>query len=199
MNRRKRAKANTARGDTNEASNSDRLEQPATSPAATKPSEDEVRKNYEEKYELLAEYYNSILRMNAQLKNRIYHVRKEINHLKQLKKVLCNRLHYHDAIQMDTTLEIPDNDCVVGKSNSTWHKSAGQKRRRQSDFHGKREAKAAKSQEESNIDISSIVDSIVASTSRAQANGIANAEDIDLDSLLELPPESLLVDKRKVC
>lgn len=93
--------------------------------------------------------------MNAQLKNRIYHVRKEINHLKQLKKysivsekgnslfivyrVLCNRLHYHDAIQMDTTLEIPDNDCVVGKSNSTWHKSAGQKRRRQSDFHGKRE------------------------------------------------------------
>lgn len=80
MNRRKRAKANTARGDTNEvhiftfatvkatstilkASNSDRLEQPATSPAATKPSEDEVRKNYEEKYELLAEYYNSILRV----------------------------------------------------------------------------------------------------------------------------------------
>uniref|UniRef100_A0A1I8BL48 Uncharacterized protein n=1 Tax=Meloidogyne hapla TaxID=6305 RepID=A0A1I8BL48_MELHA len=68
---------------------------------------------YETKYNNLLEYYCHMSQMNNRLKHRLYHVRKEINHLKQLKRVLCERLLMHRAVIIDSNLEIPDNDSSV--------------------------------------------------------------------------------------
>uniref|UniRef100_A0A914LW77 Uncharacterized protein n=1 Tax=Meloidogyne incognita TaxID=6306 RepID=A0A914LW77_MELIC len=68
---------------------------------------------YETKYNNLLEYYCHMEQMNNRLKHRLYHVRKEINHLKQLKRVLCERLLMHRAVIIDSNLEIPDNESSV--------------------------------------------------------------------------------------
>ncbi|KAF7635550.1 hypothetical protein Mgra_00005092 [Meloidogyne graminicola] len=68
---------------------------------------------YQTKYNHLLEYCSHMSQMNNRLKHRLYHVRKEINHLKQLKRVLCERLLLHRAVIIDSNLEIPDNDSSV--------------------------------------------------------------------------------------
>jgi hypothetical protein len=72
----------------------------------------QTSKDYIEKHKYLSEYYNHILKSNNRLRNRIYHVKKEINHLKQLKRVLCERLLFYNMRIVDSNLEIPDTEVV---------------------------------------------------------------------------------------
>ncbi|MFH4982468.1 hypothetical protein AB6A40_009177 [Gnathostoma spinigerum] len=69
-----------------------------------------------EKYRIkriyLLDKYRYIHQQNNRLRNRLYHVKKEINNLKRLKRILCQRLVLCGDRFMDSYLEIPDNEPV---------------------------------------------------------------------------------------
>ncbi|VDK62871.1 unnamed protein product [Onchocerca ochengi] len=69
----------------------------------------------------LQQKYDYIYTSNNRLRNRLYHIKKEINHLKRLKRVLCQRLFTFRDPFMDSCLEIPDND----PTSSTAEKISG--------------------------------------------------------------------------
>ncbi|CAG9534116.1 unnamed protein product [Cercopithifilaria johnstoni] len=69
-----------------------------------------VSERYRLKKFHLQEKYDYIYLSNSRLRNRLYHIKKEINHLKRLKRVLCQRLFTFRDPFMDSCLEIPDND-----------------------------------------------------------------------------------------
>ncbi|VDK47181.1 unnamed protein product [Anisakis simplex] len=67
-----------------------------------------------EKYRLkticLQQKFDYIHLSNNRLRNRLYHIKKEINHLKRLKRILCQRLLMFGDRFMDSCLEIPDSE-----------------------------------------------------------------------------------------
>ncbi|KAM3726513.1 Dynein axonemal intermediate chain [Dirofilaria immitis] len=69
-----------------------------------------VSERYRLKKFHLQQKYDYIYMCNNRLRNRLYHIKKEINHLKRLKRVLCQRLFTFRDPFMDSCLEIPDND-----------------------------------------------------------------------------------------
>uniref|UniRef100_A0A915PQN1 Uncharacterized protein n=1 Tax=Setaria digitata TaxID=48799 RepID=A0A915PQN1_9BILA len=69
-----------------------------------------VSERYRLKKFHLQQKYDYIYMSNNRLRNRLYHIKKEINHLKRLKRVLCQRLFTFRDPFMDSCLEIPDND-----------------------------------------------------------------------------------------
>ncbi|VDO24510.1 unnamed protein product [Onchocerca flexuosa] len=69
-----------------------------------------VSERYRLKKLHLQQKYDYIYMSNNRLRNRLYHIKKEINHLKRLKRVLCQRLFSFRDPFMDSCLEIPDND-----------------------------------------------------------------------------------------
>uniref|UniRef100_A0A0N5A515 INO80 complex subunit E n=1 Tax=Parastrongyloides trichosuri TaxID=131310 RepID=A0A0N5A515_PARTI len=70
-------------------------------------SEDKV---YMKKIKILKETYCTVLASNYSLKNRVYHVKKQINYLRRLKRVLCNYLNSLNDKFQEGYLEIDDND-----------------------------------------------------------------------------------------
>uniref|UniRef100_A0A0K0F7H4 KxDL domain-containing protein n=1 Tax=Strongyloides venezuelensis TaxID=75913 RepID=A0A0K0F7H4_STRVS len=67
-------------------------------------------KVYMKKIKILKETYCTILASNYSLKNRVYHVKKQINYLRRLKRVLCNYLSGLNDKFQEGYLEIDDND-----------------------------------------------------------------------------------------
>lgn len=65
---------------------------------------------YMEKMKILKETYCTVLASNYSLKNRVYHVKKQINYLRRLKRVLCNYLSSLSDKFQEGYLEIDDND-----------------------------------------------------------------------------------------
>uniref|UniRef100_A0A1I7XX43 Ino80 complex subunit e n=1 Tax=Steinernema glaseri TaxID=37863 RepID=A0A1I7XX43_9BILA len=64
---------------------------------------------YTQKTKLLTAQMDHIVKSNNILRNRLYHVRKEINYLKKLKRVLWQRLIFHgEQCFIESELEIPD-------------------------------------------------------------------------------------------
>uniref|UniRef100_A0A915E6N1 INO80 complex subunit F domain-containing protein n=1 Tax=Ditylenchus dipsaci TaxID=166011 RepID=A0A915E6N1_9BILA len=132
-------------------------------------------KKYLEKFQHLSEYYDHISQSNNKLRHRIYHVKKEINHLKQLKKVLCERLLGHNAVILDSNLEIPDNDSgatvmdkVIGEVANTAHTAAPlTKRKRQIDNKKKEIKTRVSSDNQTKRNIRAIIDSVVNETHAA--------------------------------
>ncbi|VDK80326.1 unnamed protein product [Litomosoides sigmodontis] len=81
-----------------------------TVPDLQKKSLSPVSERYRLKKFYLQQKYDYIYAANSRLRNRLYHIKKEINHLKRLKRVLCQRLFIFRDPFMDSCLEIPDND-----------------------------------------------------------------------------------------
>ncbi|TKR67530.1 hypothetical protein L596_023671 [Steinernema carpocapsae] len=72
------------------------------------PKKDEEAQ-YRLKAKFLQEKMDHIVKNNNILRNRLYHVRKEINYLKRLKRVLWQRLIFHgETCFIESELEIPD-------------------------------------------------------------------------------------------
>ncbi|CEF67943.1 Hypothetical protein SRAE_2000260400 [Strongyloides ratti] len=65
---------------------------------------------YIKKMKILKETYCTVLASNYSLKNRVYHVKKQINYLRRLKRVLCNYLSGLNDKFQEGYLEIDDND-----------------------------------------------------------------------------------------
>lgn len=134
-------------------------------------------------------YYEHISQLNNRLRHRIYHVKKEINHLKQLKRVFCERLLLHRAVIIDSNLEIPDNDssitmadkiagdtsnsdqqAKVAEMNVNGRKRKQKKAEDEEPSHKNKEPKQNKRRkvrDEGKQNIISIIESIVADTHRA--------------------------------
>nr|CDQ00724.1 Bm10974, isoform a [Brugia malayi] len=85
-----------------------------SSPTVSVDLQNEPLSPVSERYRLkkfhLQQKYEYIYMSNNRLRNRLYHIKKEINHLKRLKRVLCQRLFTFRDPFMDSCLEIPDND-----------------------------------------------------------------------------------------
>ncbi|CAJ0939166.1 unnamed protein product, partial [Mesorhabditis belari] len=62
------------------------------------------------KYEALKAKYSYIQESNNLLRNRLYHVKKEIVYLERLKRVLCNKLLASNDEFFVAQLEIPDDE-----------------------------------------------------------------------------------------
>uniref|UniRef100_A0A0R3S213 SERTA domain-containing protein n=1 Tax=Elaeophora elaphi TaxID=1147741 RepID=A0A0R3S213_9BILA len=73
----------------------------------------------------LQQKYDYIYMSNNRLRNRLYHIKKEINHLKRLKRVLCQRLFTFRDPFMDSCLEIPDNDPTSSTTEKITNDAAG--------------------------------------------------------------------------
>jgi len=147
-------------------------------------------KNYTLKYELLLQYYNNILKLNGRIRHRIYHVKKEINHLRQLKRVLCERLLCHNAVIMDSNLEIPDKDsglnldkAAVDTTSNNSNQSTLRKRKHVESK--KREVKVKPSSKEAKMNIIALIDNIVANTNEDSKLPIADGSYQPLDGLHE--------------
>uniref|UniRef100_A0A1I7W5T6 BHLH domain-containing protein n=1 Tax=Loa loa TaxID=7209 RepID=A0A1I7W5T6_LOALO len=86
----------------------------SSAPTVPVDSQKEPLSPVSERYRLkkfhLQQKYDYIYMSNNRLRNRLYHIKKEINHLKRLKRVLCQRLFTFRDPFMDSCLEIPDND-----------------------------------------------------------------------------------------
>ncbi|KAI1717299.1 hypothetical protein DdX_07039 [Ditylenchus destructor] len=133
-----------------------------------------VSQRYIQKHKYLSEYYDHIMQSNNRIRHRIYHVKKEINHLKQLKKVLCERLLSH-KVTVDNNLEIPDDtgtnvmDKVIGDVVSTAQYGSTVSRKRKLIDVKKKEEKSKNNQAKRSI--MAIIDSVVAET-HASTHGI---------------------------
>ncbi|KHN79370.1 hypothetical protein Tcan_09458 [Toxocara canis] len=143
-----------------------------------------------EKYRLkriyLQQKYDYIHLSNNRLRNRLYHIKKEINHLKRLKRILCQRLLMFGDRFMDSCLEIPDSeptpsgmDKVIGDvaakaSSSKKRKLADSKRALQANEFSSMEEKAKNS-------IISIIDSVITESheERMRANAVADGQNGD--------------------
>uniref|UniRef100_A0A915ACS6 Uncharacterized protein n=1 Tax=Parascaris univalens TaxID=6257 RepID=A0A915ACS6_PARUN len=146
-----------------------------------------------EKYRLkriyLQQKFDYIHLSNNRLRNRLYHIKKEINHLKRLKRILCQRLLMFGDRFMDSCLEIPDSepipsgmDKVIGDvaakaSNSKKRKLADSKRVLQTSDFSSMEEKAKNS-------IISIIDSVITESheERMRANAVADGQNGDEQS-----------------
>ncbi|VDN06995.1 unnamed protein product [Thelazia callipaeda] len=80
---------------------------------------------YRRKKFYLQQNYDYIYMFNNRLRNRLYHVKKEINYLKRLKRILCQRLYTFRDPFMDSCLEIPDNDPLTPPMEKFSGESAG--------------------------------------------------------------------------
>jgi len=147
-----------------------------------------LSQRYREKQNLLQEKYDHIQLSNDRLRNRLYHVKKEINHLKRLKRILCGRLLMCGDRFTESYLEIPDNesgssaaDKVIADVVSIANQSSA-KRRRMAEQSKRalsiQSAEFRSIEDEAKRSISSIIDSVITESHEermAQMNDIVQS------------------------
>uniref|UniRef100_A0A914DGI7 INO80 complex subunit E n=1 Tax=Acrobeloides nanus TaxID=290746 RepID=A0A914DGI7_9BILA len=151
-------------------------------------NEASVEARYEKKYELLLEYYDTIAQSNNRLRNRLYHVKKEINYLKQLKRVLCQRLLELNDDFVSATLEIPDNDAqssvvdkVIGEVvNTAQTGGAPPAKKRRPESKKSQPSKSKPKPATSKTSLVSIVDDIITESHNEHVEAQALVEGIHL-------------------
>ncbi|VBB30003.1 unnamed protein product [Acanthocheilonema viteae] len=141
-----------------------------------------VSERYRLKKFHLQQKYDYIYMSNSRLRNRLYHIKKEINHLKRLKRVLCQRLFTFRDPFMDSCLEIPDNDPTPSatekiSSDTVGKPSGSSKKKKAADV--KRQVNEVSSMVEiAKNSVISIIDSVITESheERVRANQNSNGQ-----------------------